>query len=64
MPGGEPPPRNPASADASNTNGGIDFIRYMLLAFGGVALFVGAFVIFNTISITVAQPLSVHSSEP
>jgi putative ABC transport system permease protein len=32
-----------------------DFIRYFLLGFAGVALFVGAFVIFNTISITVAQ---------
>jgi putative ABC transport system permease protein len=32
-----------------------DFIRYFLLAFAGVALFVGAFVIFNTLSITVAQ---------
>src|SRR5919201_2486479 len=31
------------------------FIRYVLLAFAGVALFVGAFVIFNTLSITVAQ---------
>jgi putative ABC transport system permease protein len=31
------------------------FIRYFLLAFGGIALFVGAFVIFNTLSITVAQ---------
>ncbi|HEX2496428.1 MAG TPA: FtsX-like permease family protein [Gaiellaceae bacterium] len=31
------------------------FIRYFLLAFGAVALFVGAFVIFNTMSITVAQ---------
>jgi putative ABC transport system permease protein len=30
-------------------------IRYFLLSFAGVALFVGAFVIFNTISITVAQ---------
>ena len=29
--------------------------RYFLLAFAGVALFVGAFVIFNTFSITVAQ---------
>jgi len=29
--------------------------RYFLLAFGGIALFVGAFVIFNTFSITVAQ---------
>ena len=33
----------------------VKFIRYFLLAFGGVALFVGAFVIFNTLSITVAQ---------
>jgi putative ABC transport system permease protein len=31
------------------------FIRYFLLAFGGIALFVGAFVIFNTLSITIAQ---------
>jgi putative ABC transport system permease protein len=31
------------------------FIRYVLLGFAGVALFVGAFVIFNTLSITVAQ---------
>jgi putative ABC transport system permease protein len=33
----------------------ISFIRYALLAFGGVALFVGAFVIANTLSITIAQ---------
>ncbi|MBA3434278.1 MAG: ABC transporter permease [Actinobacteria bacterium] len=31
------------------------FFRYFLLAFAGIALFVGAFVIFNTFSITVAQ---------
>jgi putative ABC transport system permease protein len=31
------------------------FIRYFLLSFAGIALFVGAFVIFNTLSITVAQ---------
>ena len=30
-------------------------IRYFLLGFGGIALLVGAFVIFNTLSITVAQ---------
>jgi len=30
-------------------------VRTFLLVFGGIALFVGAFVIFNTISITVAQ---------
>src|SRR5947207_8910493 len=33
----------------------ISFIRGFLLGFGGIALFVGAFVIFNTLSITVAQ---------
>jgi putative ABC transport system permease protein len=44
-----------ASADAESTNEGIAFITYVLLGFGGVALFVGAFVIFNTLSITVAQ---------
>ena len=31
------------------------FFRYFLLAFAGIALFVGSFVIFNTLSITVAQ---------
>ena len=31
------------------------FFRYFLLAFAAIALFVGAFVIFNTFSITVAQ---------
>ena len=30
-------------------------IRYFLLSFAGISLFVGAFVIFNTFSITVAQ---------
>ena len=30
-------------------------IRNFLLGFGGIALLVGAFVIFNTLSITVAQ---------
>ena len=34
---------------------GMAYIRYFLLGFGGIALFVGAFVIFNTLSITVAQ---------
>ena len=44
-----------ASADAKDTNQGLAVITYILLGFGGVALFVGAFVIFNTLSITVAQ---------
>jgi len=33
----------------------VTVIRYFLLTFGAIALFVGAFVIFNTLSITVAQ---------
>jgi putative ABC transport system permease protein len=34
---------------------GMAYVRYFLLGFGAIALFVGAFVIFNTLSITVAQ---------
>jgi putative ABC transport system permease protein len=41
-----------ASSDTSNQ---LSFLRYFLLAFGGIALFVGAFVIANTLSITIAQ---------
>jgi putative ABC transport system permease protein len=44
-----------AAADAKEINGVLNVIRYFLLGFGGIALFVGAFVIFNTLSITVAQ---------
>jgi putative ABC transport system permease protein len=33
----------------------VDIIQTILLAFGGIALLVGSFVIFNTFSITVAQ---------
>jgi putative ABC transport system permease protein len=33
----------------------LSFLTYALLAFGAIALFVGAFIIFNTFSITVAQ---------
>jgi putative ABC transport system permease protein len=33
----------------------LNIIRIALVAFGGIALFVGAFIIFNTLSITVAQ---------
>jgi putative ABC transport system permease protein len=33
----------------------LNFITIALLAFGGIAVFVGAFIIFNTFSITVAQ---------
>ncbi len=44
-----------AKSDQAGISQAIDFIRGFLLSFGGIALFVGAFVIFNTLSITVAQ---------
>jgi len=44
-----------ANADKKGIAGFLTFIRGFLLGFGGIALFVGAFVIFNTLSITVAQ---------
>ena len=44
-----------AAEDGEGVGEFVKFIRYFLLAFGGIALFVGAFVIFNTLSITVAQ---------
>ncbi|HEX2507511.1 MAG TPA: ABC transporter permease, partial [Miltoncostaeaceae bacterium] len=44
-----------AARDKEVVSEGISFIRGILLTFGGIALFVGAFVIFNTLSITVAQ---------
>ena len=44
-----------ASHDVSEVTANTSVIKYFLLAFGGIALFVGAFVIFNTISITIAQ---------
>src|SRR5262249_642735 len=40
---------------ATQGEAGANALPYLLLAFGGIALFVGAFVIFNTISITVSQ---------
>jgi putative ABC transport system permease protein len=44
-----------ADEDAEDTSSGISFLRYILLAFGGIALFVGSFVIANTLTITIAQ---------
>jgi putative ABC transport system permease protein len=44
-----------AKEGAKQVSSGIGTVRTFLLVFGGIALFVGAFVIFNTISITVAQ---------
>ncbi len=44
-----------AEEASAEVDEGMAYIRYFLLGFGGIALFVGAFVIFNTLSITVAQ---------
>jgi putative ABC transport system permease protein len=44
-----------ADEDSSEIATFTKIIRYFLLSFAGIALFVGAFVIFNTLSITVAQ---------
>jgi putative ABC transport system permease protein len=44
-----------AADDADELNSGLAIIRYLLLGFGAIALLVGALVIFNTLSITVAQ---------
>ncbi|MBM3676838.1 MAG: FtsX-like permease family protein [Actinobacteria bacterium] len=44
-----------AREDASGTNEFISIFRNFLLAFGGIALFVGSFVIANSLSITIAQ---------
>jgi putative ABC transport system permease protein len=44
-----------AEQDAKDVNDGLNSVRMFLLGFGGIALLVGAFVIFNTLSITVAQ---------
>ena len=44
-----------AEEQADEVSGFTSIFRYFLLTFGAIALFVGAFVIFNTFSITVAQ---------
>jgi putative ABC transport system permease protein len=44
-----------AHEDAKETNSFISFLQKFLLGFGGVALFVGSFVIANSLSITIAQ---------
>jgi putative ABC transport system permease protein len=43
------------AADAKDTKDFTTFIQYFLLAFAAIALLVGSFVIFNTLSMTVAQ---------
>ena len=45
--------RRPPTAARPRT--GLNIIKYSLLGFGGIALFVGSFVIANTLAITVAQ---------
>jgi putative ABC transport system permease protein len=44
-----------AEENSKDVNSFLQIIRYFLLAFAGLAVLVGAFVTFNTISITVAQ---------
>jgi putative ABC transport system permease protein len=44
-----------AREDAKDTESFLNFLQYFLLAFGIIALFVGGFVIFNSLSITIAQ---------
>ena len=44
-----------AAADSKEAQDGLAGFRYFLLGFGGIALFVGSFVIANTLAITVAQ---------
>ena len=44
-----------AAADSKDTRAGLAIVQYFLLGFGAIALFVGSFVIANTLSITVAQ---------
>jgi putative ABC transport system permease protein len=44
-----------AKEDKKDVSGSLKVIQYALLAFGGIALFVGSFVIANTLSITIAQ---------
>jgi putative ABC transport system permease protein len=44
-----------AQSESQQVEQGLSFLTYFLLAFAGISLFVGSFVIFNTLSITVAQ---------
>jgi putative ABC transport system permease protein len=44
-----------AAEDAQGVDQFISFLRTFLLAFGGISLFVGSFVIANSLSITIAQ---------
>ncbi len=44
-----------AESESGDAGGGLGFLRFFLLAFAAVAVFVGSFVIANTLSITVGQ---------
>ncbi|HEY2355219.1 MAG TPA: FtsX-like permease family protein [Gaiellaceae bacterium] len=44
-----------AKTDAEDTEGFLNFLQNVLLAFGFISLFVGSFVIANSLSITIAQ---------
>jgi putative ABC transport system permease protein len=44
-----------AETESADTSDDLGFLRPFLLAFGAIALFVGSFVIANTLSITIAQ---------
>jgi putative ABC transport system permease protein len=44
-----------ARSDAKDTETFLNFLQDFLLAFGGIALFVGSFVIANSLSITITQ---------
>ncbi len=44
-----------AASQSADIRDNLGFLRTALLAFAGISLFVGAFIIFNTFSITVAQ---------
>ncbi|WP_327636036.1 ABC transporter permease [Kribbella sp. NBC_00482] len=44
-----------AAEDAAGTSEFLGFLQTFLLVFGGIALFVGSFVIANSLSITIAQ---------
>jgi putative ABC transport system permease protein len=44
-----------AASQSNTTSGFLSTFQAFLLAFGGIALFVGSFVIANTLSITIAQ---------
>src|SRR6185437_15343254 len=44
-----------AQTDTNSLDSSLGFLNTLLLAFAGIALFVGAFVIANSLSITIAQ---------